>query len=388
MRGKIRIDGRKNVLTAKGYPIIIYLTQRGEKPKTILTGYHTFKEHWNKDNALPTKKHPDYYNLLDYLQIKKIELKKLLDNAKVNIIPLHEAEKMLSNVSTGVFYTDAMNIAKDLSRPYQIPLNSFNKYFPNYPYEAITEHTTKEYVRILINTPIITKNTVKKRSANGVISYIDSLNALWNKLGKPNNPFSTVRPIATPTSNKDYTVEDLQKIKNGLHLLKDKKRSICTQKQYMIYNLLCFYLGGIDLYYLKEMRYDKHVVNGRVEFYRKKGKKFVKVSNKIFPQAEKLLKEFDCYPYLVPLYQLKDYNSLIPNMSRDFDKIKNILGLSKKPYSKAPRYTFINRGQDLLIDERIMKQLVGHSQSSTHSIYKRELPYHIIDEAHKKIIEF
>ncbi len=128
-------------------------------------------------------------------------------------------------------------------------------------------------------------------------------------------------------------------------------------------------------------------MDGRVEFNRGKGGTEVFVSNKIFPEAQKILDLYDCKPYLVPLYQMSNYHNFIPNISRRLESIKENLGLSKKPYSKAPRYSFITRAQQLLIDERIAIEIVGHSQGSTHSIYKYEFPYHVRDEAHKSIID-
>ena len=92
MRGRIRIDGRKHVETSKGFPIIIYLT-KDRKEKLILTGYHSKKEHWDKANALPLKKHPNFLDLLNYLEFKKIKLKRLLDKAKHEEIPFAFAEQ-------------------------------------------------------------------------------------------------------------------------------------------------------------------------------------------------------------------------------------------------------------------------------------------------------
>ena len=63
------------------------------------------------------------------------------------------------------------------------------------------------------------------------------------------------------------------------------------------------------------------------------------------------------------------------------------LQLSKKPLSKSARATFIDRAQQLLIDERITMEIVGHTQQSVHSIYTDEFPLHVRDEAHLKIIE-
>ena len=47
MCGKIRLDGRKNIETIKGFPIVNYLT-KDSKEKLILTGYNSKKQHWNK----------------------------------------------------------------------------------------------------------------------------------------------------------------------------------------------------------------------------------------------------------------------------------------------------------------------------------------------------
>mgnify|MGYP000021997802 CR=1 FL=1 len=152
--------------------------------------------------------------------------------------------------------------------------------------------------------------------------------------------------------------------------------------------MLCFYLGGIDLIDLSKMRYDKHIHNGRVQFYRSKGGTNAYIDNKIFPEAFKIMDMYDCKPYVIPLFKTMNYGGFLGNISRLFDRIKTDLKLTMKPYSKSPRYTFINRGQELLIDERITKNLVGHSDRNTHSIYKNPFPLHIRDKAHERIIDF
>jgi len=218
---------------------------------------------------------------------------------------------------------------------------------------------------------------------------MDSLTAAWNKLKKNSqNPFSGIKVKAVPTVSKALSDEDLIKIRDNLHLLKDKVKvqSICSHKKYMKYLLLCFYLGGIDMVDLKNLRYDKNVMNGRIEFTRSKGGTNVRVSNRLFPEALELLKEFNCKPYLIPLHKL-NYDNLMGNMSREYGKIQETLSLSKKPYSKAAWYTFITRAQNMLIDERCTMSIVGHVQSTTHSIYKDEFPQHIKDKAHYKIID-
>ncbi|WP_431129598.1 hypothetical protein [Flagellimonas flava] len=375
MRGKFRLDGRKNVLNKEGFPIVIYLT-KDRKEKLISTGYRALKKDWDNVNALPNKSHPDYINLLNYLEKKKIVLRKVLDDAKHGPMNFHLAEKILTKNSSDIFYEEG--IKEKGSRTYGIALNSFNKYFPGYTFDMITKSVAKEYVDILLNTPV----RGNKRSPNGVISYMNTLTAIWNKLEKPNNPFSGVRPMPVKTRSKAMTDEDMVKIANNDYV-EHKNSTGGGVKNYLNYFMLCFYLGGIDLGDLVKLR-RSNIVDGRIEFNRTKGGTNVFVSNKIFPQAQEILDIYTGSDLLIPL-DLK-YEGFIPNMSRRFGAIKNDLKLSRLPYSKAPRYTFITRAQNLLIDERIVVSLVGHSQNTIHSVYKDEFPYHIRDAAHEKII--
>lgn len=383
MKGKIRIDGRKSSNTNKGFPIIISLA-KDKKQKLIRTGYYSKIKNWDDKNALPKKSHPDYINLLNYLELKKIALAKLLDEAKGKNINFHYAERYLNKNNSSIFYKEGLKLADKWGRTYKIALNSFNSFFPDYTFEMIDKKVVETYMDLLLNTP--TKNGGNERSPNGVISYMNTLTAAWNKLDKPNNPFSKIRPPEVRTKNKAFSVEDLIKVRDNDYTVHSNSKAGGV-KNYLNYFMLCFYLGGIDLEALVRMRYDENVIDGRLEFNRKKGKVHVAVSNKIFPEAWEILNQYDCKPFLIPLVLENDYNSFIPNLSRDqFQNIKDSLGLSKKPYSKAPRYSFITRAQQLLIDQRICEEIVGHSRQSTHSIYMDFYPYEVRDAAHKKII--
>ena len=376
MRGKIKIDQRKHLLNKDGYPVIFYLT-KDSKEKSIRTGYRSKKEHWDKVNELPLKKHPEYLALLNYLIKKKPVLFKLLEDAKYRSIQLQEAESILKGFDSDIFYE--MGLTVKGSRTYKIALNSFNTYFPGYTFDAITHRIVKQYMDIILNTKV----KGKERSPNGVISYLNTLTAIWNKLDKPNNPFSGIRPKAIRTKNKALTNEDLIKIINNDYELHANSKGGGI-KNYLNYFMLCFYLGGIDLGDLVLLKHDD-IINNRIEFTRSKGGTNVSVSNFVFPEAWEIISQYGNKGYLIPLGET-NYKNFIPNLSRYLDDVKERLNLSKKPYSKSARYTFITRSQNLLIDERICKVIVGHSESTTHSVYKDEFPKHIQDEAHLKII--
>lgn len=376
MRGKITLDKRKNSENINGFPIIFYLSKDSKK-KIIRTGYRSKSNQWDEKNALPKKNHPVYIEILNYLEQKKITLAKLLEEDKFQNYNLHQANQYLIRFNSDVFYTEGLKVKG--GRTYKIALNSFQKHFPDYSFDQITKKVVTLYMNILLNTPAQNK----KRSPNGVISYLNTLTAIWNKLEKQNNPFSAIRPKPIRTKNKALTDRDIIKIRSNNYSGHPNSKGGGV-KNYLNYFMLCFYLGGIDLGDLMKLK-KENIINGRIEFYRSKGGTNVFVSNYIFPEAWEIINYYNGKDFLIPLNL--EYKDFIPNISRYFEDIKNSLEISKKPYSKAPRYTFITRAQNLLIDERIVVQLVGHSQNSMHSVYKDAFPYHVIDEQHKKIID-
>lgn len=373
MRIRIRLDGRKNVLTENGYPVVIYIS-KNNKDKPIRTGYFSKLQDWDKINALPKKSHPQYLELLNYLEAKKIQIGKLLAEDKLRPISFSAAVGRLALSEGKTFYEQCT----PRNRPQRVALENFNKAFPEiYPHE-ITPDLVVKYMEYLLTTPVRGRN----RSPNGVISYLNSLTALWNKTGRENNPFKGIRPRKRRTPNKALSDSDMLKIIN--HGLKPHPNSKGGGiANYLNYFLLCFYLGGIDMVDLANLTKD-NIVNGRIEFYRAKGGTDSFISNKILPQAQTILDMYRGQNYLVPLKPI--YANFINNINRYLPVIQKRLKLSKKPYSKAARYTFITRAQMLLIDQRITADLVGHSQTSTHFVYMDQFPEAVRDQAHNKII--
>ena len=151
--------------------------------------------------------------------------------------------------------------------------------------------------------------------------------------------------------------------------------------------MLMFYLGGIDAVDLAQLRYDHHVANGRIKFTRAKGGTNAFINNKLFDPALRILDRFSCYPYLVPIYKYSSQNDFISNMNDRFYSRLLDLNLTRRPLTKSARYSFINRAQQLLIDERITAEIVGHKRKTTTSIYSNSFPLEVRDQAHAKIID-
>lgn len=333
---------------------------------------------FNKEHETILKAHPDYHLIIsDFLNIKA-----KVKQVNYGQMDFNQAKNLLFDVSVQPvsFYHAALKLVDDSAngRLYQTVLNSFNDVMPGIAIEDITPQKAKYYLMVLQS----------KLSNNAAHTYMRTLNAIFNKLSEGANPFKGVRPKKTKTPAKDLTDEDVKKIINTrLYISKyDRQNTIHSVNYYRYYWLLCFYLGGIDIVDLAALRYDLHVVNGRVQFHRNKGGTNVFVNNKIFAQADEILQLFDCKPYLVPIYKYKRHNDFVSNMNDRFTKQTEDLQLTKRPLTKSARYTFINRAQQLLIDERITMEIVGHAQQSTHSIYTQEFPLSVRDKAHELII--
>lgn len=383
MRVKFRLDLRKSSATKQGFPVIMYLTDQG-KEKRIRTGYYAQKNQWDPVNALPLKLHPEYVELLNYLEDKKPKAKALIARGKLHQIHFQEIVRELSGTVTGYFYNDALQvIARDgLHKTYTSALTSFKVLCGDMPYEYISAVQVARYGRLLLEVPV----NGKLRSVNGVINYLGKLATLWGRCSDLKNPFKNHGLKRMPTVSKTVTYRDLN-ILQGVDGYVRPNAKFGTVVHYAQLWMLIFYLGGIDmvdLVYLKK----SNVVGGRVQFNRKKGGTNVFISNKIFPPAQAIIDRYTdpASQYLVPILDRQTRKGFNNSCYKAYNKLYTDYDMDKVPYLKAARYTFINRAKELMVDERICIEIVGHTQQKTHSIYTDEFSYAVRDAAHEKII--
>ena len=365
-------------LSKNGFPVYVELSDKGKRKRKSI-GY-SFLEDWDNNTNQPFRHHPHYFELLPIVLEYQAKISKL-NYGNYNF---EDALFLLFDevpVKDMRFF-DACLVFCDGSGSgiiYKAVLNSFNSFYPGILIHEISSEIAKQYMDFIS----------LKQQPNGVHAYMRTLNALFNKVTGIKNPFKGIRPKKERTRNKALLIEDVRKIATTCTFKRFRGRYHKTNETINHWRyiwLLMFYLGGIDLVDLANLRYDRHVVNGRIQFNRFKGGTSVFVNNIIPDQALELLKHFKCYPYLVPIYKRKSYRSWASDMNVRFIETTNDLGLTKRPLTKAARYTFITRAQQLLIDERITVEIVGHQQSNTHSIYTDEFPLEVRDEAHLKII--
>ncbi len=374
MKITIKLDKRKAGETVDGFPIVIYVTHN-YKNRIIRTGYCAKVRDWNERYAEPKKSHPSFYVLSDYLTEMKSRIKELMLDAQLDKVAISEVKHLLLKKNYSVFFDEAMEIlGEDCRDSRWSALRAWDGVFPRVAFDEVTPRMVEKFKSALLK---------KGNKPAGVDSYLRSLRALWNKCGRDSNPFSGYSIVIPPKVNTVATMEDLRTLSRA-----ELKYSgeIGSEGRYRDYFLLMFYLGGIDPEVLAKLRYDTNYVDGRIVFNRDKGGSVMACNNIVPASATEILEKYDCKPYFVPIFKAKDYTGFMKNFNNRFKKVCEKLNLSKPLKPKTPRYTFIDRAQQLLIDERITAQIVGHKRKTTTSLYSNDFPLSVQDEAHLKII--
>lgn len=372
--------------TKNGFPVCVEVVDRGKRERVCVA--HSFMEDWNEMHQEPHKTHPDYFEIYPDILALKATIKKV----NLQKMDYEAAVALLFNKTPGGdlrFFEAGMEVVPSGAngKLYVTVLNSFNAFVSGVLVADVKPKLVKRYMESMLGE--LDSKGKKKRSANGVHTYLRTLTAIYSKVTDAPNPFKGIRPKKETTPNKALQLGDLKKLVNTCNFASkyDSHNDNNSINNYRYIWLLMFYLGGVDCVDLAKLRYDKHVVDGRVQFNRSKGGTSVWVNNLIPPQAWDLLEKFDCKPYLVPIYKYKRQNDFVSNMNERLNERVGDLELTKPVLTKSARYTFINRAQQLLVDERITIEIVGHKQQKTHSIYTDEFTTDVRDAAHLKIIE-
>ncbi len=282
MKISVKLDKRKSGETADGFPIVVYVTQNYNK-KAIRTGYYSKDAHWNKSLSEPKKAHPDFYIVSDYLENLKTNIKQLILRDAKERINIADVPDILFKKNHVKFYDAAMDFLgpDDKTSKYSAVV-SFNTYYPAVTFSEVTVKMVQVYIEKMI---------AKGNKPGGVDSYVRSLRSLWNKLTVDDNPFSGYKIAIPEKVNTIATAEDINALKNAQLAYTGV---IGSAGRYRDYFLLMFYLGGIDPEVLVKLRYDVHVVDGRIQFNRDKGGSMVACSNKIPDAAHEILKKYNC----------------------------------------------------------------------------------------------
>jgi len=384
---KVNITLDQSKLRQNGHPIVINIFVTKSDRCYPAIKLYSFAEHWDFEREEPKKSHPQYFLVYDKVSDFKIKIHKL---QKSN---LKRSSNQIKNYLFGndgdIYAFWQQRIAEEKKK-----LENKNKAIKTTGNAGVYEaalNVWKNYKSILsydeITYDFLTKFKIEKSSsckASGINSYLKTIRAIYNEAirrgmytNEGNYPFNKIMEKEMPTKDKYLTISEMQiLVKNPVNHV------------YYKYFLLCFYLGGLDFIDIASLK-KSDIKFGRVKKVREKGNTREVINNRIFPEAQKIIDFFhdEESEYILPIYKYNyaDYRkNYVARMKPIFSKIKIFTHVD----SKSPRYSFIHIGSMELYQNRdIIKELVGHAQRDTLSIYEGKFPVKIKDEVHRKIID-
>lgn len=373
MKITLKLDTRDFCKRDIGHPIAVYVSH--VKRKLYYTGKYAHINEWNDQLGRVTKDHPEFYTTNDYLAALKSNISEVLMVSNRQHLPMDVIKEMLFRSKSTLFFDVAMDLLGHGSKTSAVSaVKAFNSVYPAIKVLEINKNLVDNFIRVLLE---------KGNRPGGVDSYVRSLRAIWNKVSDQPNPFSGHTFRIPKKINVVATKKDIEILANA-----DLRYNgtVGGFGRYRDYWLLCYYLGGLDIEALSRLRYDQNLVNGRIAFHRQKGNSNMGCNNLIPLEAARILENYDCRPFLVPIHQAKTYKLFVDNYRSRLRLLCRNLGLSVELRPKSARYSFIHHAQEQLIDERITAQIVGHKRKTVTSLYTNDFALETQDKAHLRII--
>ena len=380
---KIKLYLDQTTTKTQGHPLRLAVYVSTKDRSYPFTSYYSTIEHWNFDNEEPKKSHPQYLAIMDFL-FEKRRIILQIQNSREKLSAKQIVAKILGEEENAEsIYTFWEERIKELRKMKKIGNAEF--------YESYLSAWKSYKSQILfseIDYNFLTKFKIHKLqdiSPNGVNVYLKAIQAIYNeavrrRIFKPDSfvsPFSGIKEKEQATKDKYLTFDEM-KIVGSKNIDHD----------YFRYFMLCFYLGGLDFVDIANLK-KEHIKAGRIRFERFKGGTSENINNFIFPEAQEILEHFkdNKSDYLLPIHKYS-YKNHRDAYTAGIRLILMGMGVNSYISSKTPRYSFIHIGnKHLFLNRDIIKELVGHAQSDTHSIYEGKFPDKIKDDVHRQIID-
>ncbi|WP_313094263.1 site-specific integrase [Empedobacter sp.] len=420
----IIVDTRR--ITNKGYPIKIRVYNQEEKQnKYILTKKYQLEKDLVIDSEIRKLQYDiderliycrrnnlDFDSCMDVLkngvpdndidlEIKILESKLAeLKKKRPSIGFIQFAEKFLNqklkrNEKIEIFQTAINHLKKFILPDLDIPINNIDYDFVN---------NLDLYLRGVES--VSSKN--KKLSNATINTYFEKYNHIYNEAKKhehlfvkDKNPFSLIdiKSISERT-NKDYSLEELKAYFNSdLIFVNSKKYPVrpAAELAREIHKFQ-FLIGGHDLIDIASLKWSS-IINNRLVFKRAKNVRHKfggkTIDNMLHPLALEIIQKIGTKDNERIFSFLRDPTESYERYKAQrqyFDKVyktieDNFSFSSNKLRSKTMRYTFRTIAGNLMINEMMLKNIMGHSDNSISMGYQGATPYEIQDAEHLKVIE-
>jgi len=380
-------------LSKNGYPVIVNASHR-KTVKRFRFGLFSFPDHWDFDNALPNKLHPEYSFIYPEVidlkaKIKELQYARVTDFDEI-LLKLKGPQSVNQN-----FYDFAAKLAAEKRKNqsqstaliYDTAIKQLQFVFTRLNFEDINYNTLNTFKNYKIQQGV--KNVT-------IHNYLRTFRAIYNEavarnITKDTFPFKVIFKglrVRSHSSKKKYLDQaDIKKIEaTTLSGNMDLCRDLF---------LLQFYFGGQDLIDIYNLKYSQ-INNNRVHFNRGKlGDKGYTFDLLVPAAAAKILSKYKGInkEYCIPGRKDYDgYRTFRRRYGRYLIKLQDETGIVIKPNGgllgiKVARHTFANIGKRFFLEEDLLRELMGHERDDVDNYYKDRYPEAVRDAAQLQIID-
>jgi len=312
----------------------------------------------------------------EYLTVKQV--KGLITNKSEDVTFKKFTEKLIkelkeaNRIGSSLAYNTALNFVLNSN-------NGDDLYFQAVNYEFLKK--------------LETVHLSKGNTINALGVYMRTIRAIYNRAIKENvakqewYPFNLYTIKKTKTAKRAIKKEDILKIKN----FKPDPGSYFFEARNLF--LFSFYLIGLnytDMAYLTPA----NIVNGRLEYYRKKTKKFYSIA--ISADAQKILKiylkgkkkdEF-IFPIINRITPFDRRNDIVNSLkihNKRLGKMASLLKIEGNITSYVARHSWASIGRMMDVPIDVISQALGHENVKTTQIYLESFEKNVVDGASEMI---
>lgn len=303
-------------------------------------------------------------------------------------------QKAKRNERIDLFQVTINHFAKFISPEIDFPINNIDYDFVN---------KLDLYFREIVS--VSSKN--KKLSNATINTYFEKFSHIYNEAKKhehlfikDKNPFLLIdtKPISE-RSSKDYSLGELQNYFNSDLIFQESKYPVRPSAELAReIHKFQFLIGGHDLIDIASLKWSS-IINNRLVFKRAKNVRHKfggkTIDNMLHPLALEIVEKIGTKDNDRIFSFLRDPSESYERYKAQrqyYDKVYKTIEehfkfSSNKLRSKTMRYTFRTIAGNLMINEMMLKNIMGHSDNSISMGYQGATPYEIQDAEHLKVIE-
>ena len=353
---------------------------------------------WNKDSELIDRKcriYRDIERVNDYLLNKKLEARRIIndlyDEGKADYVTVNQIKDMVTNKSKDItfvkFTEKIIQELKDAQRlgsaiAYNTAMNFVIN--TNRGEDLYFQAINYEFLKKLEAAHLARGNTI---NALGV--YMRTLRAIYNRAIKENvakrewYPFDLYTIKKTKTAKRAIKKEDIQKIED---LKLDPGSKYYHTKNYFLFSFYMIGLNFTDMAYLTPA----NIIDKRLEYYRKKTKKFysIGISRKAQAILELYLDGKKSKDFIFPIIKKKDpnqrRNNIVGALKIHNKRLKELaaeLGIEGNITSYVARHSWASIGRMMNVPIDVISEALGHENVKTTQIYLESFEKNVVDGA-------